>query len=167
MKRLPILFCAVLLCSSLTGCAYDYHGPAVGGGVAVSSSGVYAGSVTVGPAYYASPFVFPVLPPLVIGSHHRHHPRPVYRPAPPPRPHGPAVRPAPPRPHGPALRPAPSKPHGPALRPSRHPGQRPPAVRPGSRPSHRPSAIAPGGRGGPRPQAHRPGRPAHGGQRPR
>ncbi|MBR5882050.1 MAG: hypothetical protein IKY97_01020, partial [Mailhella sp.] len=102
MKRLTSLLCTALLCASLTGCAYDYRGPAIGGSVAVSPDGVYAGSVSVGTGYYATPFVVPVLPPLLVPPPPHYYHRPYYRPLPPPRPHGPAFRPGPPpRPHAP------------------------------------------------------------------
>jgi hypothetical protein len=90
MKRLASLFCTALLCTALSGCAYDYCGPAVGSSVAVSSTGVYAGSVSVGTGYYATPYVVPVLPPLWVPPprHHHHYARPL-----PPRHHGPAILP--------------------------------------------------------------------------
>lgn len=147
MKRLSSLLCSTLLCTALVGCAHDYHGPAVGGSLAVSSDGFYAGGLSVG-TYYASPYVFPVLPPLWISPHRHYHPG--FRPPPPPRHHGPVVRPLPhPRPAGPAFH------HGP------RPGHRPPAMRPGPHPGHRPPALRPGGPSGHRPPAVRPGRPAH------
>ena len=165
MKRLPFLLCAALLCSTLAGCAYDYRGPAVGGAVAVAPSGVYTGSVAVGTVYAPSPFVVPVLPPLIVGSHYRHHPRPVYRHVPPPVPHRPAFRPAPP-----------PRPHGPALRPGPHPDRRPPAMRPGGpskhrppvmggapRPAHRGPAVKSGSHRGPRPHPAGSGRGPRGG----
>ncbi|MBQ4076516.1 MAG: hypothetical protein IJD65_02385 [Mailhella sp.] len=152
MKRLTTLFCTALLCTALTGCAYDYHGPAVGGSVAVSPSGVYSGSVSVGTGYYATPFVFPVLPPLWVPPppRHRHH-GPYYRPLPPPRHHGPALRP------GPSHRP-----HGPALRPGPHPGHRPPAMHTAPRPSHRGPAFRPSHSAGSRPAPLQPGGFGHG-----
>ena len=94
MKRLASLFCIALLCAALTGCAYDYHGPAVRGSVAVSPSGVYASSVSIGTGYCATPYVVPVLPPLWVPPPPRyHHHGHYYRPLPPPHPHGPAYRP--------------------------------------------------------------------------
>ena len=148
MKRLASLFCTALLCTALTGCAYDYCGPAVGGSVAVAPSGVYAGSVSVGTGYYATPFVVPVLPPLWVPppSHYHHYARPL-----PPRPHGPALRPShPPRPHGPAMRPGPQ------------PGHRPPAMRPAPRPAHKGPAVRPSHSAGSRPEPFQPGGFGHG-----
>ena len=82
MKRLPALFCSALLCTALAGCAYDPYAPPVAGSVAFGSGGIYGGSVSVGTAYYATPLLFPVLPPV-----HWHHapPPPRLHPLPPPR----------------------------------------------------------------------------------
>lgn len=177
MKKLYSFICAAFLCSALAGCAHDYYGPPVTGSVAVGTGGVYAGSVSVGPAYYASPLIFPVLPPP--RPIHIVHPRPypyihhgpAFRPGPMHRPpvihHGKpgGVRPPVVRPGGPGHRP-PAMHHGP------RPGKRPPAVHSGG-PRPKPQAVRPGGHGpgGGRPSFHRPGNPGrssgHGMPRPR
>ena len=70
MKRLPSLLCAALLCGALSGCATHYPapGPVISGGVAVTTDGVYASGVSVG-TYYATPYVVPVLPPILFPTH--------------------------------------------------------------------------------------------------